>query len=99
MRKERGERERLNGRKKEVPRKSEKEGARSGIFGKVLCNVRHGRINWLIVADCNMKQELPLEFLLSRNAPVKAENRANKAADEPKPDKSPARKRAAKKAV
>ena len=48
---------------------------------------------------CECKEELPLEFLLSRNAPVKAENRANKAADEPKPDKSPARKRAAKKAV
>lgn len=56
MRKERGERERPNGRKKEVPRKSEKEGARSGIFGKVLCNVRHGKTNWLIVSDCNMKQ-------------------------------------------
>ena len=47
---------------------------------------------------CECKEELPLEFLLSRNAPVKAENRANKAADEPKP-KAPARKRAAKKAV
>ena len=48
---------------------------------------------------CECKEELPLEFLLSRNAPVKAENRANKAANEPKTDKSQARKRAAKKAV
>lgn len=48
---------------------------------------------------CECKEELPLEFLLSRNAPVKAENRANKAANEQKPDKAPARKRAAKKAV
>ena len=48
---------------------------------------------------CECKEELPLEFLLSRNAPVKAENRANKAVNEPKPDKSPAKKRAAKKAV
>ena len=48
---------------------------------------------------CECKEELPLEFLLSRNALVKAENRANKAADEPKPDKAPAKKRAAKKAV
>ena len=48
---------------------------------------------------CECKEELPLEFLLSRNATVKAENRANKPADEPKPDKAPAKKRAAKKAV
>ena len=48
---------------------------------------------------CECKEELPLEFLLSRNAPVKAENRANKAADEPKPEKASAKKRAAKKAV
>lgn len=33
-----------------------KEGARSGIFGKVLCNTRHGKINWIIASDCNMKQ-------------------------------------------
>ena len=48
---------------------------------------------------CECKEELPLEFLLSRNAPVKDKNRANKAADKPKPDKAPAKKRAAKKAV
>ena len=48
---------------------------------------------------CECKEELPLEFLLSRNAPVKAENRANKAADKPKPNKAPEKKRAAKKAV
>ena len=48
---------------------------------------------------CSCNEELPLEFLLSRNAPVKAENSAKKAADEPKADKAPAKKRTAKKAV
>ena len=48
---------------------------------------------------CECNTELPLEFLTSRNAPVKAENRANKPADKPKPDKASARKRTAKKAV
>ena len=47
---------------------------------------------------CECKEELPLEFLLSRNAPVKAENRANKAANEPKPDKASPKKRTAKNA-
>ena len=48
---------------------------------------------------CECNTELPLEFLASRNAPVKAENSAKNAADEPKADKAPARKRTAKKAV
>ena len=48
---------------------------------------------------CECREELPLEFLLSRNAPEKAENSAKKAADKPKADKAPARKRTAKKAV
>lgn len=48
---------------------------------------------------CACGAELPLEFLAAKNNSVKAENRANKPADEPKPDKAPAKKRAAKKAV
>ena len=48
---------------------------------------------------CACGAELPLEFLAAKNNPVKAENRANKPADEPKPDKAQAKKRAAKKAV
>ena len=48
---------------------------------------------------CACGAELPLEFLAAKNNTVKAENSAKKAADEPKANKSPARKRAAKKAV
>jgi len=48
---------------------------------------------------CACGAELPLEFLAAKNNTVKAENSAKKAADEPKPNKAPARKRAAKKAV
>lgn len=48
---------------------------------------------------CGCGAELPLEFLAAKNNPVKAENSAKKAADEPKADKAPARKRTAKKAV
>ena len=48
---------------------------------------------------CKCGEELPLEFLAAKNNPVKAENSAKKAADEPKADKATARKRTAKKAV
>lgn len=48
LRKERGERERLSGRKKEVPRKSGKGRERSGICWRVVCNVRHGENNEII---------------------------------------------------
>ena len=48
---------------------------------------------------CACGAELPLEFLAAKNNPVKAENSAKKAADEPKTNKAPARKRTAKKAV
>ena len=64
-------------------------------------NCEHERLRTVgdRVFCCECKEELPLEFLTSRNAPVNAENRANKPDDEPKPDKAPSRKRAAKKAV
>ena len=47
---------------------------------------------------CECGEELPLEFLEAKGKPVKAENSANKASEEPKPTKTPGRKRTAKKA-
>ena len=44
---------------------------------------------------CECGKELDIEFLVAKNG----KNNANKPADEPKPDKAPARKRTAKKAV
>lgn len=48
---------------------------------------------------CGCGEELPLEFLMAKNKPVKAEKQAEKAAPAEKADKTPAKKRAAKKAV
>ena len=47
---------------------------------------------------CGCGKELPLEFLMQKNKPVKAEKQANNPPADEKPSKSPARKRTAKKA-
>lgn len=63
------------------------------------CN--HDRLRTVgdLVFCCGCGAELPLEFLLAKNAPVNAEKPAKKADDKPGTNKAPARKRAAKKAV
>ena len=47
---------------------------------------------------CECKAELPLEFLMAKNKPVKAEKQANNPPVDEKPSKSPARKGRPKKA-
>ena len=61
----------------------------------------HGRLKTVgdRVFCCDCGTELTLDFLLAKNKPAKAENRVNKAEEEPKTDKPTTRKRAAKKAV
>lgn len=47
---------------------------------------------------CSCGEELPLEFLEAKNQPVKAAKQADKAVPAESADKSPVRKRTAKKA-
>lgn len=47
---------------------------------------------------CECKAELPLEFLMAKNKPVKAEKQVENTPADEKPSKSPARKGRPKKA-
>ena len=61
----------------------------------------HGRLKTVgdRVFCCVCGTELTLDFLLAKNKPAKAENRANKTDEELKADKPSPKKRTAKKAV
>lgn len=61
-----GEREGLNGRKKEVPRKSVKARESSEIYWRIVCNVRQGKNKKKLVhitSDCNMKPPAIWNFI------------------------------------
>ena len=62
---------------------------------------RHERLRTVgdRVFCCGCGKELPLEFLAAKNKPVESEKQAEKAAPAEKADKTPVKKRTAKKAV
>lgn len=63
------------------------------------CNHEKLRTVGDLVFCCACNAELPLEFLMGKNKPVKAEKQAEKAAPEEKTDKPTSRKGRPKKAV
>ena len=59
------------------------------------CKHEHLKAVGDVIYCTNCKEEVPIEFLMARNGTEKAE----KPAEEARPDKSTSRKRTAKKAV